>query len=293
MHRFFFLGLIATGCNSDTFASADGAAHDDGATSEGGAPDSQPIGEGGGMTDAPSSPCPSLHGPTMVRVTTSDQSFCIDTTEVSVKQYGEFLTAKAGNTSGQPPFCAAWNSTYALPSISACAIDPIATPDLPANCVDWCDAYAYCAWAGKRLCGDEKGAMLDVAQASTKHDEWYVACSHNDDGVHLYPYGSAFDGTKCNSAGSGGIGLTNVGSKPGCEGGYAGLLDMSGNIDEWDMTCRDWNSPVSDGGAASITCMRRGGSWYPPSNTAYLGQCNSALEFKRQDPGGGIRCCAD
>src|SRR5688572_19333200 len=49
-----------------------------------------------------------VHGPTMVDA----GSFCIDTTEVTQGQYFEFLTAKAGVTTGQPSVCS-WNTSYA------------------------------------------------------------------------------------------------------------------------------------------------------------------------------------
>ena len=84
-----------------------------------------------------------VRGPTLVPV--ANGLFFIDATEVTVAQYAEFLTAKAGDVSGQPQDVCGWNSTYepaALP-------DP---PNFPASNIDWCDARAYCEWAGKHLC---------------------------------------------------------------------------------------------------------------------------------------------
>ena len=69
--------------------------------------------------------------------------------------------------------------------------------DAPVTCIDWCDAHAYCAWAGKRLCGSIGGgpnipSSVSIAGA----DQWYRACSHAGD--HKFPYGDTYaSGTCC------------------------------------------------------------------------------------------------
>ena len=94
-------------------------------------------------------PCPpSTGGPALVRAGT----FCVDSTEVTNEQYMAFLTAKGGDVGGQPGACK-WNSSYvpgdegvSWPYIAGRASYPIVN-------VDWCDAFMFCNWAGKRLCG--------------------------------------------------------------------------------------------------------------------------------------------
>jgi formylglycine-generating enzyme required for sulfatase activity len=64
-------------------------------------------------------------------------------------------------------------------------------------------------------------------------EEWTFACSNG--GERLYPYGPFYRETACN--GENGAGLDPVGSHLGCEGGLAGLFDMSGNVEEWIDDC--------------------------------------------------------
>jgi len=84
--------------------------------------------------------CPSGHGPVMVRVGT----FCIDSTEVTSEQYNDFLLAGPAALAPQPAECS-WNVSY-LPG-GGWVFDP-SQPTLPIANVDWCDAYAFCRWAG-------------------------------------------------------------------------------------------------------------------------------------------------
>ncbi len=111
-----------------------------------------------GGVDGATNDCPSTAGE-MIRV----DGYCIDATEVTNDEYGKFIVAKNGNTAGQPTACA-WNTAYA----PSCA-QLVKTAKSPVSCIDWCDAYAFCAWAGKRLCGRIGGgptALADLASAN-------------------------------------------------------------------------------------------------------------------------------
>jgi formylglycine-generating enzyme required for sulfatase activity len=172
-------------------------------------------------------------------------SFCIDRTEVSVESYAVFVAAvMPGNDPNQPASCA-WNTSYA-PAISATA------PDHPVLGVDWCDAYAYCAWAGKRLCGKIGGGPNPYDSFADKaSSQWYAACSQ--DGLKAFPYGDVYDPLACNGGDDPNPGPAPVGGTPGCEGGYPGIFDMSGNVWEWEDSC------AADTGATDA-CRARGGS---------------------------------
>lgn len=75
-----------------------------------------------------------------------------------------------------------------------------------------------------------------------------------------------------------------VGSMPGCEGGYPRLLDMSGNVWEWEDAC-DGTTGSSD------NCRVRGASF---GDSDRLG-CSSAEHDGRAVEGSnlGFRCCAE
>ena len=188
-------------------------------------------GMGGGGSGGSSTTCPGTAGPTMVDM----GGWCIDSTEVTRAQYAAFLNAKNGDTSGQPEFCDS-NTDYA-PVQSGhqfCywPFDPVSSPNLPVVCVDWCDAAAYCEWAGKRLCGAINGGLADLSRLDATDptkSQWAYACSQG--GTTQYPYGDTFDPDACKSSN-----LYDVGTNSTCTGQappFSQVFSMNGNAEEW------------------------------------------------------------
>ena len=123
---------------------------------------------------------PSGRGPTMVRhrLVADAGSYCIDQTEVTNGQYIAFLEAKvdAGPDAGQPAVCS-WNGSFVPSDLWP---SPQGAGTYPVRHVDWCDAYAFCAWAGKRLCGQMGGgASAPTESAMAQYSQWYATCSGN------------------------------------------------------------------------------------------------------------------
>lgn len=212
-------------------------------------------------------PCPSAQGPAMVRVPSpAGSSYCIDSTEVTRKQYADFL-ATSPSAATQSAVCT-WNSSFA-PQQNAGIPD-----ERPVTGVDWCDAAAYCAWAGKRLCGKIGGGGLPSTQnpASASESQWYNACSAG--GSKKYPYGASPISGICPTSAT-----QPVKSFPCCVGGYPGLYDLSG-VREWEDAC-DSNGPS---GGQKDTCLSRGQSACDQTSQDSRDQRSSTL---------GFRCCAD
>ena len=179
-----------------------------------------------------------LKGPFMVRVPLPDGgSFCIDSTEVSNQHYEAFLQA-AYPFVMQPAYCA-WNDSY-LPGLW----ETRPGSNYPATSMDWCDARAYCAWAGKRLCGKIGGGTIDLGNqpniepVDPLREEWAYACTAG--GTRVFPYGDVYDPTGCVTATYDGYPLSTsslhvrpIRDAEKCEGGYPGLYDMGGNAEEF------------------------------------------------------------
>jgi hypothetical protein len=217
----------------------------------------------------PATGCPSGRGPRMVRVTT----YCIDATEVTRDDYQAFVRAGVG-TDGQPSSCEQ-NTSFAPLEIDGGA--PSGT--WPITGIDWCDAVAYCKWAGKRLCGRVDGGSLARSDESNAGvSEWFRACSN--DGTRDYPYGTAQLAGACNAGGNGP--LEPVGTRSGCQGGYPGLFDFVGNAREWIDVCAN-PSP-------NATCSARGGTVGTSDAGCATVELRARLERSATT---GFRCCAD
>ena len=255
-------------------------------------------GAGGPSTTAPATADPSSTDGTAASDTTGDPGPCqdvcgtrgcgacpdadmvaypgfeIDAREVRNGEYQQFLAA-GQDPAMQPDECA-WNDDYTPRTW------PVVNPALPVVEIDWCDARAYCAWAGQRLCGATSGGpapLLTVFDPAV--NQWYRACSNGD--YRNYPYGDIYDKFACNGADALLDGLLGVGSLPGCEAPIAGVYDLSGNVWEWVDSC------LGDGPDAE--CMRRGGSYFSDPEAL---RCDLLSTRPRSTALNhvGVRCCS-
>jgi formylglycine-generating enzyme required for sulfatase activity len=212
------------------------------------------------------------------------EGYGIDATEVTRCQYDAWLKTDPP-IDGQPTVCSQ-NNTF-VPAASCMSKEGVCTggdcDDHPAVCVDWCDAYAYCEQAGRRLCGKIGGgpaASEDYAQPSKS--QWYAACTSG--GVHGYGYGTTNQGDLCNGATMGLNTTVPVGSLKGCqslEPGYSGVHDLSGNVWEWEDACE------------GEKCRLRGGSFFPDfAGTDLRCDVNATSPRATHLPIVGFRCCS-
>ena len=217
-------------------------------------------------------------------------TYCVDVAEVSFLEYKSFVDS-GPNPMNQSDVCKGWNNLF-LPND---AFTPENFCD-PVTGISWCDAYAYCQYAGKHLCGKIGGgpnAPADLAQPNKS--EWFNACSLQASLV--YPYGNVYEAGTCNDGDTvipawvsnplPSPPLPPTCNQPNkvCVGGQLGIHQMSGNVAEWEDSC---DGPVGDG--AGDSCLTRGGAY----NSDEMGlKCSSPLSRPRNyaGPDVGFRCC--
>jgi formylglycine-generating enzyme required for sulfatase activity len=203
-----------------------------------------------------------------VRYDGGGASFCIDSTEVTEADYAAYVAARAGTALDVGAPCGA--VTAAAPAINR------GGGSLPVTGVTFCDARAFCAWAGKRLCGNVDGGVVADGHYTPTESQWYSACSGGTSAAVILSGACALDaGTSPREAGT------------TCEGAARGLFDMVGNVWEWIDAPR---SLVPDGGGPYGSFV--GGSytnlpWYSCDTASSL---PGHLEFQAQDV--GFRCCS-
>ena len=232
-------------------------------------------------------------GPVMATVprTNGSGTFQIDSTEVTRAQY-EYFLQHVPSGFGLPPFCNFQGATVSdftpdpacLASAPLDGAGPGARNRSPIVCVDFCDALAFCQWAGKSLCGGTTmfppNAPWDMLGDSNVN-AWTAACTAN--GSATYPYGSTYQVGTCNDDG---IGLQEVGTRGSChspKAGYDMLRDMSGNVSEWNDACQG-------GMGANDLCAVRGGDFAAAPDAL---KCASS-DFRpraTQEGSLGFRCC--
>jgi hypothetical protein len=278
----------------------------------GGSPAGGAGGNGGAAAAAgktPSPACPTgLPGPSLVLVPASDGSlFCIDATPVTQGQYAAFLQKTNASTDGQTGECVGQSHVPVKQGSAPVGLDckdvlynPTVTPSAPMGCARWCDAKAYCSWAGKRLCGAIGGgaqdySMEDQKKNMSKGGELYEACSQN--GKTIYPYGNELTGDCQPAQTADGVPtVKSVMSLAGCHGTtkpFDQVWDMVGTVYMWSNQC---GSYLDNQGKQHTVCTSRGGVTVLDNKNF-----NSEARCDQITGGGqaysfsfnGIRCCAD
>jgi formylglycine-generating enzyme len=245
--------------------------------------------------------CPQKEGaPVMIDL----GAFCMDATEVTRAQYAAFL---ADGPTNIPGATCAWNDDLApklnpaLPAgCTAEKIDLTTNGAHPVVCVDWCDAAAYCAWAGKRLCGAIGGGSQPfrdlLSWNDPNRDQWFAACA--GDARRTFSYGDAPMPGFCNDAANWTAGdtptTTEVATMLNCHGppgsAEAAVYDLTGNVYEWVDSCQ-----FSAGDPQLESCLIRGGH-FADSEDHLSCAANEGfiVTWARThfDDHIGIRCCA-
>ncbi|MBI5534000.1 MAG: SUMF1/EgtB/PvdO family nonheme iron enzyme [Deltaproteobacteria bacterium] len=307
------LGLLTSGCG--LFGSSDdGGAEQSGLQAGGGSSGASGAAGSSGASDAPDGGdagqetgqqpgCTGLPGPAMVELSSPNGvKYCIDGTEVTQAHYAAFFADTKATPGSEHPECTA-NPSYDpevpfFPEGTPCGHgdwSPAQTPNRPVVCVDWCDAFAYCKWAGKRLCGKiggepaAYGTSSDLQAAGASESEWYNACSQG--GTTVYPYGDAYEAKTCagyESAPGGQIQTnTDVGTFSNCKGKappFSSVLDLSGSVYEFT----DESFP----GAPGVNDRAyRGGSFADPGAEAQTCRSLSGASPTYRTNDTGFRCC--
>jgi formylglycine-generating enzyme required for sulfatase activity len=206
----------------------------------------------------------------MVSITSPTGNFCIDSTEVTNSQYADFLAANPSTTQ-QPAECA-WNSTF-RPSSGW----PATASERPVAFVDWCDAAAYCRWAGKSLCGRiDNASPLNEVDATSSQSQWYQACTQG--GTQPVPYGSSVNTQACPMVSS----LEDVTSRPCCASVNPRVYGLNLNASEWLNACTG-TSGITD------TCRIAGAT--SSSSTACMAAVRSVARNSAL-PTTSFRCCS-
>lgn len=175
--------------------------------------------------------------------------FLLDATEVTVAEYGACVRAgrctPAGSQVSGVGLAAADRARWS----QACNGDRSDRADHPANCVDWIQAEAFCAWAGKRL---------------PTEPEWEWAARGGAAG-RPYPWGEgppvdrACWSGEAQRAGAPRGGTCPVATHP-AGGTPSGIQDLAGNVWEWTST-REAVFTDSRGRGGSPARVARGGGW--------------------------------
>jgi formylglycine-generating enzyme required for sulfatase activity len=226
---------------------------------------------------------------------TTLQAYCVDLQEVTVKDYAACVNAASCAPQSDVDWTGIsdfWRKNYS----ESCNWGKRDRDSHPINCVDWRQASAYCAWAGKRL---------------PTEPEWEYAARGSDG--RLYPWGNHKPTPRLLNACSeddqraggrvsfsclwgfayaGGDGhptTAPVGSFPQGRSPF-GVHDLAGNVREWTSSplC-----PYDAKDCVSVARVQRGSGWGSDDPQSFRATFRTGSIESYRDHDLGFRCARD
>jgi formylglycine-generating enzyme required for sulfatase activity len=167
------------------------------------------------------------------------EGFFMDRTEVTNRQFAQFLSASDSNAAFYDP-----RMDIVLTDQHYLARS--GREDFPVAWVDWTAAFAFAKWAGKSL---------------PTEDEWIVAAlagrTANADSI-IYPQRDSSGVIAANSLNTGGIPSVVAAASYPQGATTSGIFDLAGNVAEWSLS---EESSIVPGGGSHIWIVVKGGSY--------------------------------
>jgi formylglycine-generating enzyme required for sulfatase activity len=171
---------------------------------------------------------------------------------------------------------------------------PGSQENLPINCVDWWEAYAFCIWDGAFLPSEAELGYVEAGGSEQRQYPWGTIAPGTENRYAIFGYDQNMD---CHYPSPGGAcsGVANLAAVGAASAGAGrwSQLDLAGDVGEWalDWFAMPYIDPCADCGDFSEASLRtiRGGAYY-------LGASDLAPWFRdgRYPPGRngdvGFRC---
>jgi formylglycine-generating enzyme required for sulfatase activity len=130
--------------------------------------------------------------------------------------------------------------------------------NLPINCVNWYEAYAFCIWDGGFLPSEAEWEAAAAGESQQREYPWGAADPGTTNQYAIYDCYYASDSGAC-TGGAAPVGTPTLGA------GLWGQLDLAGNVNEWALdSYAAFGSPCADCAYLTAGSFRvlRGGYFY-------------------------------